>query len=157
LNGGKVVRLLLGGDRQITLRCGAARFDVRAGRGQSTLFVIDTEQTRIDGGGGFDLGTERFDLTIAPKPKHPGIFSLRSPVRLFGSFRQPDYELDKKQLTLRAGGALVLGTIAPVAALIPLIETGPGEDADCKRLELVALSDAPARRPPSASSSPASR
>ena len=157
LNGGKVLRLLLGGDKQIALRCGAARFNVRAGHGQSTLFVVDTEQTRIDGGGAFDLGTERFDLTIAPKPKHPGILSLRSPVRLFGSFREPDYELDKKQLALRAGGALVLGAVAPVAALIPLIETGPGDDVDCKRLSLAALSDAAPRPPSSRGSAPASR
>ena len=157
LNGGKVIRLLVGGDQQIALRCGAARFDVHSGRGQSTVFVVDTEQSRIDGGGGFDLNTERFDLTIAPKPKHPGILSLRSPVRLLGSFREPGYELDKKQLALRAGGALALGLVAPVAALIPLVETGPGADVDCKRLSLAALSDDSPPSPRSAGSRPASR
>ncbi|MEO7337331.1 MAG: AsmA family protein, partial [Caldimonas sp.] len=106
LNGGKVIQLLVGGDQQIAIRCGAAAFDVRGGQGRSTLFVIDTEQSRIDGSGTFDLDHERFDAKIEPQPKHPGIFSLRTPVRVFGSFRHPDYALDKTGLALRAGGAI---------------------------------------------------
>ena len=35
---------------------------------------------------------------------------------------------------LRAGGALLLGIINPLAALVPLIETGPGKDSDCAQL-----------------------
>jgi hypothetical protein len=38
-------------------------------------------------------------------------------------------------LAIRVGAAVVLGVLAtPLAALIPLIETGPGEDSDCKAL-----------------------
>jgi uncharacterized protein involved in outer membrane biogenesis len=143
LNGGKVIELLVGGDKDIAVRCGVASFDVKAGQGKSTVFVVDTEQTRIDGGGTFDLDHERFDATIAPQPKHPGILSLRSPLRLYGSFRHPDYSLDKTRLAARAGGAIALGLLAPVAALIPLIETGPGADVDCKRLSTVALAGTP--------------
>jgi len=134
LNGGKVLKLLVGGDKDIPLRCGAAAFDVTSGQGRSTVFVIDTEQTRIDGNGRFDLADERFDMTISPQPKEVGILSLRTPVRLFGSFRHADFELQKKDLALRAGGAIALGLIAPIAALLPLIETGPGSDADCGKL-----------------------
>ncbi|MEP6875264.1 MAG: AsmA family protein [Burkholderiales bacterium] len=144
LNGGKVLALLLGGDKQIPMRCGAMAFDVKAGQGASRLFVVDTEQTRIDGAGRFDLDRERFEAKISPKPKHPGILSLRSPVRLFGSFRHPDYELDKASLAMRAGGAIALGLVAPVAALIPLIETGPGADVDCARVSASALAVASA-------------
>lgn len=146
LNGGKIVTLLVGGDKDIPVRCGAAVFDVQAGQGSSTLFVVDTAQTRIDGTGSFSLATERFDATITPRPKQASILSLRTPVRLFGSFRDPDYELDKTQLALRAGGAIALAVIAPVAALIPLIETGPGADVNCKRLTSTALAAPPATR-----------
>jgi uncharacterized protein involved in outer membrane biogenesis len=134
LNGGKVLQLLIRGDRQIALRCGAAVFEVKAGQGQSKLLVVDTAQTRIDGAGSFDLDHERFDVTITPRPKRTGILSLRTPVRLFGSFRHPDYTLDKQSLALRAGGAVALALLAPFAALLPLIETGPGADADCAHL-----------------------
>ena len=134
LNGGKVITLLVGGDKQITINCGGAAFDVKDGIGQSQLFVIDTAQTRIDGAGSFNLKDEKFDLTISPKPKHAGILSLRTPVHLFGSFRHPDYELDKGQLLARAGGAVALALVNPLAALLPLIETGPGTDTNCASL-----------------------
>lgn len=156
LNGGKIISLLVGGDKDIPVRCGAAAFDVRTGQGRSILFVVDTEQTRVDGVGSFDLDHERFDATITPQPKQPGILSLRTPMRLFGSFRHPDYELDKTTLALRVVGSIALAVVAPPAALIPLIETGPGVDVDCKRLASVALIDPPAAaRAPAAA--PASR
>ena len=139
LNGGKVLQVLAGGDKDIPVRCGAAAFDVREGQGHSTVFVVDTEQTRIDGGGSIDFDQERFDLLVAPLPKHASILSLRTPVRLHGTFRHADYELDKKQLALRAGSAIALGLIAPAAAFLPFIETGPGKDVDCAQLSEAVL------------------
>ena len=149
LNGGKIITLLMGGDKPIPVRCGAASFDVKNGQGQSRVLVIDTEETRIEGTGGFDLDKERLDLTFAPKPKNAGFLSLRTPVHVFGSFREPDYALDKKGLALRGGGALALALINPLAALIPLIETGPGEDTDCGRLLAAARPAAKAAAQPS--------
>lgn len=149
LNGGKVLALLMGGDKPIPVRCGAASFDIKAGLGQSRVFVIDTEETRIEGTGGFDLGRERLDLHLAPKPKNPGFLSLRTPLHVFGTFREPDFALDKKGLVLRGGGALALALINPLAALIPLIETGPGEDTDCGRLLAAARPAAKAAAPTS--------
>ncbi|MEO6626368.1 MAG: AsmA family protein [Burkholderiaceae bacterium] len=132
LNGGKILALLVGGDKDIALNCGAAAFSVHNGLGQSELFVVDTEQTRIDGKGTFNLKDELLDFTVEPKPKRPGIFSLRTPLHLKGTFRHPDAGLDKGPLIARAGGAALLALVNPLAALIPLIETGPGTDADCR-------------------------
>lgn len=128
------MQLLIAGDKDIAVRCGAAAFDVKAGHGISRLFVIDTDQTRVNGAGGFDLDTEKFDLKIEPEPKHASLLSLRTPLRLYGTFKHPQYELDKKGLAMRAGGTIALAFVAPWTALIPLIETGPGTDADCARL-----------------------
>jgi uncharacterized protein involved in outer membrane biogenesis len=139
LNGGKVLQVLAGGDKDIPVRCGAAAFDVHNGQGHSTVFVVDTEQTRIDGGGDIDFDRERFDLLVAPLPKHASILSLRTPVRLHGTFRHADYELDKKQLALRTGSAIALGLITPAAAFLPFIETGPGKDVDCAQLSEAVL------------------
>ncbi|HPU18044.1 MAG TPA: helix-turn-helix domain-containing protein, partial [Bacillota bacterium] len=47
LNGGKVLALFVGGDKEIAINCGAASFAVKDGIGQSEMFVVDTEQTRI--------------------------------------------------------------------------------------------------------------
>ncbi|MFZ4287477.1 AsmA family protein [Variovorax sp. HJSM1_2] len=135
LNGGKVLQLLAGGDKTITVNCGGLAFDIADGIGKSKLFVVDTEQTQILGEGGFNLKDESFDITLTPRPKSVGILSLRTPVRLYGRFNQADYELHKGPLLARAGGAVALFTLTPIAALLPLIETGPGEDSDCRRLQ----------------------
>lgn len=134
LNIGKVLTLLAGGDKDIVIHCGGAVFDVKNGRGKSSLFVVDTEQTQVLGDGWFDLGEERFDLTVAPKPKEAGLFSLRTPVRVYGSFSKPDYELKKGPLLARGAAVAALATAAPLAALIPLIETGPGQETDCGKV-----------------------
>ncbi|MEJ8852766.1 AsmA family protein [Variovorax rhizosphaerae] len=135
LNGGKVLTLLVGGDKDIVINCGGVAFDVAGGRGKSTLFVVDTEQTQVLGTGSFDLEHERFDMTVAPKPKEMGLLSLRTPVRVYGSFKKPDYEIVKGPLLARAGGALALAAVNPVAALLPLIETGPGESTNCANVQ----------------------
>jgi uncharacterized protein involved in outer membrane biogenesis len=134
LNGGKVLALLAGGDKSIAVNCGGLAFDIRNGQGTASLFVVDTEQTQILGTGGFNLANETFDMRIEPKPKRPGILSLRTPVRVFGSFKSPDYSLEKGPLLARAGGAIALAIVAPITAVLPLIETGPGENTNCARV-----------------------
>ena len=50
--------------------------------------------------------------------------------------------VDKGVLAMKAGGAIALAALAPVAlapaaallALIPLINTGPGENSECAKL-----------------------
>jgi uncharacterized protein involved in outer membrane biogenesis len=154
LNGGKVLSLLMGGDKPIAIHCGAAAFRVRNGQGRSEFFVIDTEDTRIDGEGQIDLDHERLNLTVTPKPKRPGIFSLRTPVHVRGSFRAPQWELDKTGLAMRAGGAVALALVNPLAALLPLIETGPGEDTNCHRLMASTAPAAQAAQPSSSRRKP---
>lgn len=134
LNIGKVLALLAGGDKDIVIHCGGAVFDVKDGRGQSTLFVVDTEQTQVLGDGWFNLADERFDLTVAPKPKEASLLSLRTPVRVYGSFSDPNFELKKGPLLARGAAVAALATAAPLAALIPLIETGPGQETDCGKV-----------------------
>jgi uncharacterized protein involved in outer membrane biogenesis len=134
LNGGKALSLLISGDKEIAVRCGGVAFNIAHGLGTSTVFVVDTEQTQITGNGVFDLDREKFDIKIEPKPKRPGILSLRTPVRLFGSFRNPEFALDKAPLALRAGAVLALAAVNPFAALIPLLEPGSGVETDCNEV-----------------------
>ena len=135
LNGGKVIQLLVGGDKTIAVNCGGVAFDIANGQGRSTLMVVDTEQTQILGSGTFDLAQERFAVTLEPKPKQMGILSLRTPVHAQGSFRNPEFGIDKGPLLARAGGAIALAAMAPLAALLPLVETGPGTSSNCAAVQ----------------------
>ena len=42
--------------------------------------------------------------------------------------------VNKGPIVARAGASILLGLVNPLAALIPLVETGPGKDSDCTTL-----------------------
>jgi uncharacterized protein involved in outer membrane biogenesis len=87
------------------------------------------------------------NMTLHPKTKGLRLFSLRAPLYLRGTFSKPDVSVDKGVLALRAGGAALLAAAAPVAALLPLIHAGPGENSDCARL-LAQAREKPVAPPP---------
>jgi len=147
LNVGNIIVTKLFGDKPVELNCLAADFDVKKGVMQSQVFVVDTKEAIINVSGNVNLANEGMDLTVKPETKALRLFTLRAPLYVRGTFSDPDVSVDKKTLALKAGGAAVLATIAaPVAALLPLINTGPGEDSDCARL--VALANAKPTAPP---------
>lgn len=141
LDAGQALGFLIGGDEATRLRCAVATFDVKQGLATAQAFVVDTDDTRIDGSGTIDLRTEKLNLRLEPQPKDKSILAARSPINIVGTFAKPDFEIDKASLLARAGAAVALAFINPLAALIPLVETGPGSDADCKGL-LSTLRDA---------------
>lgn len=147
LNVGNMVLTKLFGDKPVELNCLAADFDVKKGVMQSQVFVVDTKEAIINVSGNVNLGNEGMDLTVKPETKALRLFTLRAPLYVRGTFSDPDVSVDKKTLALKAGGAAALATIAaPVAALLPLINTGPGENSDCAKL--VALANAKPTAPP---------
>lgn len=133
LNGGKVLSLLAGGDKEIAVQCGAFAFDVKDGKGSSRVLAMDTEQTVVEGTGAFTLKDEKFDVRIEAKPKNPGILSFRTPIHAWGSFRNTEFELEKAPLVARGGAALLLAAVNPFAAVLALIEPGTKEEGDCQR------------------------
>lgn len=133
LNGGRLLPLVVTGDKPVEVRCAAALMGVKSGIARSHLLVLDTDDTRIDGAVAIDLARERLELELRPKPKSPGILSLRAPVYVQGSFRNARIAVGQGAL-LRGAAALALSAVNPLAALLPLIETGPGEDTNCSRV-----------------------
>ncbi|MRW94245.1 AsmA family protein [Duganella sp. FT80W] len=134
LNIGSVVLTKVVGDKQVKLNCMVTDFAVTNGLMKSRLFVVDTSEARIDINGTVNLGNEKLDLTLKPDAKSMRVISLRAPIYVRGTFKEPDLSIDKGALALRAGGALALAVVAPVAAIVPLVSTGPGETAGCQTL-----------------------
>ena len=130
----EILELTVTGDQLIELHCGVANFAVKEGVMYADALVLDTAITTIIGTGTIDLGQETLDLTLNQKTKNTSPLALRSPIHVRGSFSRPDVEVDKGHLAARGLGALALGLINPLLALIPLIDAGPGQDSDCGRL-----------------------
>ena len=147
LNIGNIILTKLFGDRQVQLNCMATDFAVTDGLMRTRVFVVDTEEAIITVHGTINLDNEYLDLTLRPETKGLRIFSLRAPLYVRGPFSQPDVSVDKGVLALKAGGAIALGLAAPLAALIPLVNAGPGKDSQCASL-LAAAAIKPAAPPP---------
>ncbi|CAN7460571.1 AsmA family protein [Pseudoduganella sp. LjRoot289] len=135
LNLGNVVLTTLTGDKQVKLNCMAADFVVSNGLAQTRQFIVDTEDATINVGGSINLASEQLNLVLKPDSKGLRIITLRAPLYVKGTFKDPDVSVDKGVLAMKAGGAVALAVAAaPVAALLPLINTGPGKDSECARL-----------------------
>ena len=147
LNIGNIILTQLFGDKQVKLNCMASDFAVTNGLMQTRVFVVDTEEAVINASGTINLANERMDLTLRPQTKGLRIFSLRAPLYVRGNFNKPDVSVDKGVLAMKAGGAIALGLAAPLAALIPLINAGPGLDSQCAQL-LQAANVKPKAPPP---------
>lgn len=131
IDGAEIIKFFMRGDENVQLRCAAAAFDVKDGLMTSQAVVFDTSDTVIYGTGGINLATEAMDLTLRPYPKDMSILSLRSPLKVGGTFAEPTAGPDKGALATRGGFALALGAFNPLLALAATIETGPGENANC--------------------------
>ena len=143
LQGPQIVRYLLG-DQNTAVRCALGDFAMSNGDMTTKTALIDTDLSviRIDGNANF--ANEQLDMKVTPLPKQKSIVVLRTPFYLTGSFASPNLNPDYKTLAVRGGGAIALGLINPLAALLPLIETAPGKDADCSDL-LSAIKNAPVK------------
>jgi uncharacterized protein involved in outer membrane biogenesis len=121
LNLGNVVLTKLLGDSQIKINCVNGDFVVTKGMMQPHNFVVDTDTSRTDVTGNINLATEKMDLTINPHSKGIRVLTLHTPIYVHGTFREPQINLDKGVLAMKAGGAAALGILAaPAALLVPL-------------------------------------
>ena len=127
----EALKFLVTKDRKVPIRCAFGDFSVDNGLMQSRALAFDTADTIIVGSGKISLKDETLDLELRPRPKDRSILALRSPLVVGGSFKDPSFHPDFKRLGLRGAVALVLGNIAPPAALLATLELGPGKDSSC--------------------------
>ncbi|WP_119458419.1 AsmA family protein [Rhodospirillaceae bacterium SYSU D60014] len=122
-------------DQPVAARCVVADFHVRDGLMRTKTAVIDTTDTNITVEGAIDLGTEAMELGMEAHPKDPSLLSARSPVNITGTFASPEFGVDPGPLVARGAAAAALGVLlTPLAALLPMVELGLGEDSPCYQL-----------------------
>lgn len=135
LNAGRVVVTKLFGDNQVKLNCLATDLDIKDGVLTPQIFLLDTEDATVQVDGNVNLARETLDLDILPRSKGLRLLSLRSPLYVEGTFKDPDVGVNKTAIALRAGAAVALGTVAaPLAGLLALTHTGPEQDSPCASL-----------------------
>ncbi len=143
LNLGHVAMAKLFGSDTVQINCAAADLPASDGVFHARLFMLDTPKATVRVDGTINLATERFDLTVKPHTKGPRFLTLRSPLTIQGTLKNPDVGVEPGPLIARAAGAVALGTVAaPAAALLALIAPGKDDDTNACRGVLQHLRDA---------------
>lgn len=146
---GNAVLSLIGIPRRTQLRCMIADLGLKAGQIHTRTLLVDTTEANVIGSGTINLTDEMIDYELKTEPKHRNIGSLPAPIRIRGPLKSPRVAPEAKALTIRTGVAVVLGALlTPLAALIPTLQLGLGEDNDCVAM-LKEVGAPPSPPPPS--------
>jgi uncharacterized protein involved in outer membrane biogenesis len=122
LNVANVLVEKLFGDKTVKINCAAADMAGENGLYTSRLFVFDTEDAVIDVTGTINFADEHLNLDVTPHTKGLRIVSLRSPLYVKGTLKDPNVGVHPGPLILRGGGAVALAIVAaPAAALLAVI------------------------------------
>ena len=148
--------VLFTGDDALPVQCAVADLVAQDGLFRPRVMVLDTSDSSVWVDGSLSLATETLDLRAVVMPKDFSPLTLRTPLRVSGSFANPEVSVEKGPLGLKLAGAFLLGLINPLAALIPLIDPGDAAAAQrgaagCQRLMQRGTAKrtvtAPARKP----------
>ncbi|PVX72204.1 AsmA family protein [Paraburkholderia unamae] len=134
LNVANVVYEKLFGTRDVKINCAAADFVATNGTLDPRVFALDTDDAVINIDGPINLHDESLDMKVHPHTKGFRIFTLRSPLYVKGTFKNPHVGVDATALALRGGAMIGLGLINPFAALIPLIAPSNNKPLPCDEL-----------------------
>ncbi|AYC31253.1 AsmA family protein [Pseudomonas cavernae] len=150
LNVGNYVVGQLFGDKPVRINCAAADLGWHNGVLNPRLAVFDTENAIVHIGGTANFKNEKLDLSIHPQSKGVRIISLRSPLYVRGTFKQPQAGVQALPLLARGAGLLALGAVvAPAAGLLALVAPSGGEAPnECTPLLQRLQAPAPAPRAP---------
>lgn len=136
INIGRGLSLLLSGDRSTAeIRCAVADFDVSGGTATARTFVIDTDVVLAKGAGTIDLGSETLDLRIDGETKQPRLLRVWAPITVTGQLAAPKPGVDGAAVAGQVGLAGVIASLVnPLAAILPFVDPGLAEDANCGAL-----------------------
>ena len=113
----ETIQKALAREKTYQLRCLVADFAVQNGRMETQMLLVDTNDTKVIGGGFIDLQEKKLGLKLEPKAKDFSLFSAQAPLYITGPLAKP-----------AAGpklGEVLLSLSMP-------IKLGQPENADCQ-------------------------
>jgi uncharacterized protein involved in outer membrane biogenesis len=135
LNVGNYLVGQLFGDDEVRVNCAAANLDLVNGVARPQIFAFDTENALINVTGTASFASEQLDLTIDPESKGIRIVTLRSPLYVRGTFKNPQAGVKVGPLIARGAVAAALATlVTPAAALLALVSPSEGNENQCRTI-----------------------
>jgi AsmA protein len=128
------------------MHCAVMDFHAAQGVITPTVALIDTPVTVVLIDGKVNLATEQLDLRLTAKPKNMSPLTVRSPIRVTGSFVKPEASPEGGPIAARVAGAVALAFVNPLAAILPFVDLGgSGKEASPCGKTLSELSQKQAR------------
>ena len=119
--------LLIKGDDLLPVSCALVDMQATQGVLRPRALVVDTGDSTLWADGSVSLKDETLDLRVVVTPKDFSPLSLRTPLFVKGAFKDPRISVDKGPLARKLGGAVLLALLNPLAALVPLLDSGGGD------------------------------
>ncbi len=133
--GAGLLKLLSGDQSQSEIRCAVADFNVAGGTATARTLVIDTDVVLAKGSGTIDLGAETMNLRIDGETKKPRLLRVWAPITIRGPLTAPRIGVDGGAVAGQLGLVGALGALlSPLAAILPFVDPGLAEDANCGAL-----------------------
>lgn len=141
--------LLLKGDDRQPVECAVIDLQAKGGRVSPRVAIVATPVTVVLIDGSIDFTREELDLRLTAKPQNVSPLTLRSPIRVRGSFSTPKVSPEGTPLAARAAGAFGLALLNPLAAILPFVDLGDKGKTSCSQAlagtHIPGLNQAPGR------------
>jgi len=135
--------VLLGGDKNVPIRCMVANFKAVGGDFKVQDLVLETPKVNITGDGDVNFADESLHLRLVSRSKGFSLVSLRGPILVTGTLLKPKFKPDTTSVATRVGASVGLAALTTgIAGLIPLLDFGDKKDSNCAALMDQARSDA---------------
>ncbi|WP_137719422.1 AsmA family protein [Methylobacillus flagellatus] len=125
------IGVLIRGDESLAMQCAVLDLQAQQGVVSPRVAVVDTPVTLVLIDGKINLAKEQLDLRLVAKPKNFSPFTVRSPIRVRGTFLDPSVAPEAGPIAARAIGAIALSFINPLAAILPFIDAGADKPSTC--------------------------
>ncbi len=114
-----------------SLRIGCARLVLTARNGllQPHPVIVSTKVTTLWADGSISIPDETLDLRARVAPKDFSLVTLRTPIRVTGTWQQPQVQVLNTSVWLRLLGSAALMVVNPLAGLVPLVDPGQRDEA----------------------------
>jgi uncharacterized protein involved in outer membrane biogenesis len=113
------------------IKCAVVQFDIKAGVAASQAFIFNTQAGILAGEGNINLGTEKINFLLVPKPAHPDV-SLLTNLRVSGSVIDPHVGVDKASTLTQSAKALSFLAVGPLGLLAPFVHLGADKSHPCE-------------------------
>ena len=137
------IAVMIGGDKQIPIRCLVGNFKAVGGDFKVDALVLETDKVNIAGDGNVNFTDESLNLRLVARSKGFSLVSLRGPIGITGTLKNPVLRPEMGKVLARGGLAVMLGALTSgVGTLIPLLDFGKQQESHCAALISQAKSDA---------------